>query len=396
MLRSNSKLSYAITFAVLAMLGATPLIIKALWAEENPASLQLAQAPEKKAAGDKEDPFAVPKGGVDELIQFINDVQKVEPEGNSQEAQIENSQKIASAVVIACERILAADPSDEQAQAVASVAFQALWHLVSTEDESALPKIDKLIDQLAKDERPELVALSIENSILRRIQAWDTTTKEEKEAFSKDFKKLMTSGPLTQEKLQLAMTVGQLMEQIGEPQIAASAYEALIAELPMTPQTEEIIANMKGTIRRLNLPGKFMPIEGTTLKGEKFDWASYRGKVVLVDFWATWCGPCIKELPNLLNTYEKYHDKGFDVVGISLDDESSDVKEFVTKRHIPWVTLLEKDPQKRGWNTPLANYYGISGIPATMLVDKEGKVVALSVFGEELDEKLEELLGSTK
>ena len=84
---------------------------------------------------------------------------------------------------------------------------------------------------------------------------------------------------------------------------------------------------------KLELSGKF-------LDGNELDWASYRGKVVLVDYWATWCGPCRAEVPNVLENYLKYHDKGFDVIGISLDDKRSDAEDYVKQTNIPWPSLF--------------------------------------------------------
>jgi thiol-disulfide isomerase/thioredoxin len=99
-----------------------------------------------------------------------------------------------------------------------------------------------------------------------------------------------------------------------------------------------------------------------------------------VDFWATWCGPCVAELPNVLETYQKYHDKGFDVVGISLDQDENKLKSFILQRKISWHQYFDG----KGWENKLAVKYGISSIPATYLLDKDGKIVAKDVRGEEL------------
>ncbi|HVX64241.1 MAG TPA: TlpA disulfide reductase family protein, partial [Pirellulales bacterium] len=149
-----------------------------------------------------------------------------------------------------------------------------------------------------------------------------------------------------------------------------------------------------GAVRHLNLLGSHVKIEGTLVNGKKFDWSKYKGKVVLVDFWATWCGPCLKELPNVKQTYEKYHDQGFEVIGISLDDDEQTLKEFLEEEQLPWPILFSSDSKATGWEHPMASYYGISSIPAAILVDRKGKVVSLNARGDELGKMVAELTGA--
>src|SRR4051812_24536454 len=117
------------------------------------------------------------------------------------------------------------------------------------------------------------------------------------------------------------------------------------------------------------------------LDGKPLSIASRKGKVVLVDFWATWCGPCVAELPNVLKTYEKYHDKGFEIIGISLDSDKDKLTSFIKQKNMTWPQYFDG----KGWENKISTQYGIRSIPATYLLDKEGKVLAIGLRGEELE-----------
>jgi thiol-disulfide isomerase/thioredoxin len=117
--------------------------------------------------------------------------------------------------------------------------------------------------------------------------------------------------------------------------------------------------------------------------------ADLRGKVVLVDFWATWCGPCVGELPNVLAAYKKYHAKGFEIVGISLDQSETALKDFIKQKEMTWPQYFDG----KGWESKLGQKYGITSIPATFLLDGEGKIVAKNLRGPALEAELAKLLG---
>ena len=141
--------------------------------------------------------------------------------------------------------------------------------------------------------------------------------------------------------LQVLMAVADFFDSMGDHQRAARLLSQVLPHLRKTgnPEMGQHVAVLEGLQRRFNLLGNKIKIEGTLLDGTPVDWASYRGKIVLVDFWATWCGPCRSELPNVLKLYHAYHDKGFDVVGVCLDDQLENVEVFLQNERIPWATL---------------------------------------------------------
>lgn len=149
----------------------------------------------------------------------------------------------------------------------------------------------------------------------------------------------------------------------------------------------------QGGLKRLALIGTKLELTGNGVDGKPFDWESYRGKIVLVDFWATWCQPCLQELPNVAANYRKYHDKGFDVVGVNLDDDAATAAEFLTANPLPWTTIVTDDPTKVGFDSPMATKYGVEAIPFVLLVDRDGIVLDIHVRGADLGKRLAELFG---
>ncbi len=132
----------------------------------------------------------------------------------------------------------------------------------------------------------------------------------------------------------------------------------------------------------------FPDFEEKDLAGKPLSLANYKGKVVLLDFWATWCGPCVSELPNVLKTYEKHHAKGFEIIGISLDRDEEALRSFIKKRNMPWPQLFDG----KGWGSKLAVKHGVHSIPATYLLDGKGKIVAKNLRGDELEAEVARIL----
>lgn len=124
--------------------------------------------------------------------------------------------------------------------------------------------------------------------------------------------------------------------------------------------------------------------------GKQMRLSDLKGKVVLVDFWASWCGPCRKENPNVVRLYNKYKNKGFDVFSVSLDQDKQAWKQAIAKDGLVWKNHVS---DLMGWQTPLMQQYGFNAIPYTVLLNKEGKIIGIGLRGEQLEQKLEEVLG---
>jgi thiol-disulfide isomerase/thioredoxin len=148
-----------------------------------------------------------------------------------------------------------------------------------------------------------------------------------------------------------------------------------------------------GKIRQATSVGQPFDLAFTcAVTGSEVDMDALRGKVVLIDFWATWCGPCVAEIPHLKELYAQYHDDGFEIIGVSLDQPEdkgglAKLREFVAEREMPWPQYY----QGNGWDSEFSMSWGVNGIPQLFIIDKEGKLRSVHARGK-LDEMIPELL----
>ena len=126
---------------------------------------------------------------------------------------------------------------------------------------------------------------------------------------------------------------------------------------------------------------KFPDFDVKDTTGKPLSVANYKGKVVLLDFWATWCPPCRAEIPNVVKAYEKHHSEGFEIIGISLDKDQQRLDTFTKENKMTWRQYFDG----KVWQNDLARKYGIEGIPATFLLDGEGKIIGKNLRGQALE-----------
>ena len=176
-----------------------------------------------------------------------------------------------------------------------------------------------------------------------------------------------------------------------DPDKYSDLYKSLDAGLSKKfPNDKNVIMFHEVVERMLSTNiGQFAPeISLPSPDGKEIALSSLKGKLVLIDFWASWCGPCRKEMPNVVKIYSKFKNKGFEIYGVSLDQDKEKWMEAITKDGINWPQVSDL----KYWDNVAARIYNVQGIPYTVLIDKDGKIIAKNLRGQELEKKIAEVL----
>ncbi len=219
------------------------------------------------------------------------------------------------------------------------------------------------------DFMPRLEAAGIKADSIKAVLAKQLVAENRDYKFPAIFMRQLTNAMDRADYIALA--------EEGNPAFMQTSYMARIKgtlagwkrQLPGTPFTDLTLPDTEGRERKLS---EFVG----------------KGKYVLIDFWASWCGPCRREMPHVKKLYETYKDKGFDIVGLSLDADKAAWLSAIKKLDLPWHHLSDL----KQWNSLAASTYGINAIPATLLIGPDGKVIASGLDAEQVGAKLAELL----
>lgn len=253
--------------------------------------------------------------------------------------------------------------------------------------DAAITAYEGALQRMTKHERfamlrPELIRLYMK-----------VGRKDDADNFIDRFKSDMNAHLLEPEQV---FVLGDMLEAMHRYEEVLGVLTQLEAQQPQNPAVLRKLSQIHRKLGDLDLAAEYMnkarpgsaligkPVpdfSATDLEGNPISLKAYRGKVVLLDFWAVWCQPCIAEMPNLKKVYDTYKDAGFDIIGISLDNDETQLRDYLKANNIPWRQVFSG----QGWMSPIARQYGIRAIPAPWLIDREGKLISHQARGESLE-----------
>jgi thiol-disulfide isomerase/thioredoxin len=346
---------------------------------------------EEEPAKPKRNPY-VPREslGLEDLFLYIEQMQ-------DSPKSIKTQEEFSPAMIICADRMLAKNPDEGQRAYALRVKLDALHNVAQYDNQEYQAKLVALAKELVNDKNASVKKWAefylVENNCLEFEQVKPVELAKLLDSTHDNLSK-WTAEELDYRFLRIASFLTRVINALPDEELAKKEYKRF-GELFTKSEFRDLRNYGKRIAKGVpakpqNLVGKPMPINGMTHDEKKFDVSEFKGKIVLVDFWATWCGPCRAAMPEIIALYEEYHDQGFEVVGISLDQDQDALKEYIEEKEIKWPNIFDAHDSREGPQT-MAEKYAVNAIPTTFLLDREGKVLAYNLKGKALRSKLEEL-----
>ncbi len=360
-----------------------------------------AQAEEPATAGNPpkaENPYIPRKGmSTEDLQAYIQRLQEA-PE------TIRNRPGFAEGIAIAAQRILDNEPKGSlRTYAIVNLLDALNQWADLDENQAADARLTELSEKYSDDADMKIAGIAKTYALQEKVLKADAIEESKLPELLNEVKQALAGKDLDGRNLRLASATVHIINKLkddNEAKLKMKEFGTLFAASsdPTLSRYGKKLAGAAESDNAEPMPsewiGKPIEIAGTTVDGNHFNLAKiaqYKGKVLLIDFWATWCGPCRAALPDLKETYEKYHKQGLEIIGVSIDSDISALNDFLDKEKIPWITLIgeEKDGEMK---FPLAEKFKIIGVPTTILVGRDGKIVDYVLGPPDLNKQIEKLL----
>lgn len=347
----------------------------------------------KKVSKDSStDPYAVPEGDEDALIDFIRTArERIQPKSFAE------TKKMFEVVEHAADHLIGDKSATATLRFEATIAkLESTAALIKLSDPEAKNRLEKFLDDGIANESGEIRELLQNVRIDRKLKTWNELDAKARDALTKELRTYISVDDVTWSRVRLVFRYAETVAETRDALRAVKLIEQVTPYLKKSkaPRVASEVEMLAGVARRLQLIGKPISLVGTTLEGKKLDWSHYEGKLVLIDYWATYCPPCLADMKRVQQLHDQYHDKGFEVVGVSLDEDKANVDNLVKKRALPWVNLIHTPKAGEAEMNPLAVQYGITTLPRAILVGPDGKVISTSANPEKLARELRSRFGN--
>ncbi len=295
------------------------------------------------------------------------------------------------AMVDAAARLLEQPRHDRDKRLAATTLFETLDDLAFDGDRAADQRLFELATALSKDSHAAIARQAKFHLLKHRALSSADLKQQEVEQLLDDLFDVMTQlESLDGRHLRGASATVRAINQLEDDKVREAQFQRFGKLFAQSSDLE-----LKRYGRKLahaeqaagEWVGKELILDGNDDLGTPFQWKSYRGKLVVVDFWATWCGPCRREMPHLKQLYQQWHDKGLEVVGVNLDKDSDALAKYLKENPVPWSQLVGEGAREA------AQRYGVRSIPTMMLVDEQGKIIAMAHQVSKLAPQIEQRLG---
>lgn len=245
-----------------------------------------------------------------------------------------------------------------------------------------LTEVDRMNKNMAKLQQQYQEAMSKgDTDGAKKIEIDGTAAMDNMKVFTKNFVKEHSKSVVS-----AYLTLVQLA-----PQLEPTELDSIIGQFPAEISKSEYVVKLKEITEGMKQTAIGALAPDFTMndpEGKPIALSSLKGKVVLIDFWASWCGPCRKENPNVVKLYQKYHGKGFEILGVSLDRSKDEWMKAIKDDQLSWLHVSDL----QYWQNAAARLYSVNAIPQSFLLDKDGKIIAKGLNSEQLDEKLDKAL----